>query len=84
MGDIVPREQVPAAVMANGMSFNLMRSIGPALGGVIVVALGAAAAFALNAASYGSEQPRVRRLLERETVPKQADPHIKGYEEHHH
>ena len=52
VGDIVPREQVPAAVMANGMSFNLMRSIGPALGGVIVVALGAAAAFALNAASY--------------------------------
>jgi hypothetical protein len=31
----------------------------------------------------GSEPPRVRRLLERETVPKQADPHIKGYEEHH-
>ena len=52
VGDIVPREQVPAAVMANGMSFNLMRSIGPALGGVVVVALGAAAAFALNAASY--------------------------------
>lgn len=52
VGDIVPREQVPAAVMANGMSFNLMRSIGPALGGVIVVAVGAAAAFAINAASY--------------------------------
>ena len=52
VGDIVPREQVPAAVMANGMSFNLMRSIGPALGGVIVVAVGAAAAFTINAASY--------------------------------
>jgi MFS family permease len=52
VGDIVPREQVPAAVMANGMSFNLMRSIGPALGGVIIVSLGVAAAFAINAVSY--------------------------------
>ena len=52
VGDIVPREQVPAAVMANGMSFNLMRSIGPALGGLIITAAGAAAAFALNSLSY--------------------------------
>lgn len=52
VGDIVPREQVPAAVMANGMSFNMMRSVGPALGGLIIVAAGAAAAFAMNALSY--------------------------------
>ncbi|MDB4223982.1 MFS transporter [Granulosicoccus sp.] len=52
IGDIVPREQVPAAVMANGMSFNIMRSIGPALGGIIIVAAGAAAAFAMNTMSY--------------------------------
>lgn len=52
VGDIVPRDQVPAAVMANGMSFNMMRSIGPALGGLIIVAAGASAAFALNAMSY--------------------------------
>ena len=52
VGDIVPRDQVPAAVMANGMSFNMMRSIGPALGGLIIVAAGAAAAFAMNTLSY--------------------------------
>ena len=52
VGDIVPREQVPAAVMANGMSFNIMRSIGPALGGLIIVAAGAATAFAMNTLSY--------------------------------
>lgn len=52
VGDIVPREQVPAAVTANSMSFNLMRSIGPALGGFIIVVAGAAAAFAVNAISY--------------------------------
>ncbi len=52
MGDIVPRDQVPAAVMANSMSFNLMRSIGPAFGGFIIVVAGAAAAFAFNSISY--------------------------------
>ena len=52
IGDIVPREQVAAAVMANGMSFNMMRSIGPALGGLIIVAAGAASAFAINSLSY--------------------------------
>lgn len=52
VGDIVPREQVPAAVTANSMSFNLMRSVGPALGGFIIVVAGAAAAFAVNAISY--------------------------------
>lgn len=52
VGDIVPRQQVAAAVTANSMSFNLMRSIGPALGGLIIVVAGAAAAFAVNALSY--------------------------------
>ncbi|MFM7396489.1 MAG: MFS transporter [Gammaproteobacteria bacterium] len=48
----VPRETIPAAVMANAMGFNLARSIGPAIGGVIVAAAGAVAAFAINAISY--------------------------------
>lgn len=52
VGDIVPREQVPAAVTANSVSFNLMRSVGPALGGLIIVIAGAASAFAVNALSY--------------------------------
>jgi len=52
MGDIVPRDQLPAAVSLNSMSFNLMRSVGPAVGGAIVEIAGAAAAFAINACSY--------------------------------
>lgn len=52
VGDIVPREDVPTAVSLNSMSFNLMRSIGPALGGALVAAAGAAVAFAFNALSY--------------------------------
>lgn len=52
VGDMVPRQDVPAAVALNSMSFNLTRSVGPAIGGAIVAAFGAAAAFAINAASY--------------------------------
>jgi len=52
IGDQVPRTQIAPAVMANAVGFNLARSLGPALGGVIVAALGAAAAFIVNAVSY--------------------------------
>ncbi|MBC2885199.1 MFS transporter [Ochrobactrum sp. CM-21-5] len=52
MGDIVERKDLPAAVALNSMSFNLMRSIGPAIGGLIVAAAGAAFAFIFNAFSY--------------------------------
>ncbi|MBB5043874.1 MFS transporter [Shinella fusca] len=52
VGDMVPREDLPAAVSLNSMGFNITRSVGPAIGGVIVAAGGAAAAFAANALSY--------------------------------
>lgn len=52
MGDIVPRPELPSAVSLNSMGFNLMRSVGPAIGGIIVAVAGAFAAFALNALSY--------------------------------
>lgn len=52
MGDIVPREDLPSAVSLNSMGFNLMRSVGPAIGGIIVATAGAVAAFAFNALSY--------------------------------
>jgi len=52
IGDQVPRVQIAPAVMANAVGFNLARSLGPAIGGVIVAAVGAAAAFVVNAVSY--------------------------------
>ena len=52
IGDQVPREQIAPAVMANAVGFNLARSLGPALGGFLVAAIGAAAAFIVNAVSY--------------------------------
>ncbi|WGM30561.1 Enterobactin exporter EntS [Brevundimonas sp. NIBR11] len=52
VGDMVPRPALPAAVAMNSMGFNIARSLGPAIGGVIVAATGAATAFAVNALSY--------------------------------
>lgn len=48
----VPSEALPAAVALNGISYNIARSVGPAVGGIVVAAAGAVAAFALNAMLY--------------------------------
>ena len=74
VGDIVGRERLGAAVLLNSVSFNLTRSLGPALGGAIVAAGGAAAAFTVNALSYlpliavlvGWKPPEKPALLPRE------------------
>lgn len=52
VGDMVPRSALPGAVALNSMGFNIARSVGPAIGGAIVAAAGAAAAFVVNAISY--------------------------------
>ena len=48
----VPAETLPSAVALNGISYNIARSFGPAIGGIIVAAAGAVAAFAANAVLY--------------------------------
>ncbi len=48
---LVPRQDLTAAVASNGVGVNISRAIGPALGGVIIGALGIAAPFWLNALS---------------------------------
>ena len=47
-----PAETLPSAVALNGISYNIARSFGPAIGGVIVATAGGVAAFAVNAALY--------------------------------
>lgn len=54
VGEQVPREDIPAAVALNTMSYNLARTAGPAVGGVIVAAAGAPVAFVVNAFTYVS------------------------------
>lgn len=48
----VPPETLPSAVALNGISYNIARSFGPAIGGIVVAAAGAVAAFAANALCY--------------------------------
>lgn len=52
IGDMVERPALPTAVAYNSMGFNIARSLGPAVGGAIVAAAGAAMAFFVNALSY--------------------------------
>ena len=52
MPELVPKSELPAAISLNSAGFNLARSVGPALGGLVVAAVGAGAAFLLNAISF--------------------------------
>src|SRR5882762_1272492 len=76
VSDMVPRREIPAATMLNSAGFNSARSVGPALGGLIVATAGVATAFVLNAMSYVAlhavllrwRPVRQERLLPRETM----------------
>nr|GAJ37591.1 hypothetical protein BDOA9_0202090 [Bradyrhizobium sp. DOA9] len=52
VGEQVPAEALPAAVALNGISYNIARSAGPAIGGIIVASAGTVAAFAFNTISF--------------------------------
>src|SRR5271165_723461 len=52
VGEQVPSSALPSAIALNGISYNIARSFGPAIGGVIVASAGAVAAFATNALLY--------------------------------
>jgi len=51
--ELVPREQIPQAVALGSLSFNLARSVGPAIGGLLIASFGIWIAFAVNAFSFG-------------------------------
>ncbi len=50
--ELVPREELPAAVALNSVGFNIARAIGPALGGIVMAATSAGVVFMLNAVSF--------------------------------
>jgi len=52
IGEQVEQDHLPQAIALGTISYNVARSFGPALGGLIVLALGAKAAFAINASFY--------------------------------
>jgi MFS family permease len=52
VGRVVPHEDLAYAVPLNAMTFNSARIIGPAIGGILLVAFGPAICYALNGISY--------------------------------
>jgi MFS family permease len=49
---LVPRQHLPNAVALNSIQFNLAQTIGPAIGGMVLLTLGMAACFGLNGLSF--------------------------------
>jgi len=50
--DLVPPAELTEAVALNGIATNIARAIGPAIGGLLVAALGSGAVFLINATSF--------------------------------
>jgi MFS family permease len=50
--EMVPREDLPAAVTLGSIGFNIARAAGPALAGMVVAASGPALTFLVNAVSF--------------------------------
>ncbi|MFK0692111.1 MFS transporter [Mesorhizobium sp. IMUNJ 23033] len=52
VGDIVDRRDVPAAVTLLSVGFNTVRTVGPALGGILVASFGLVTALAVTTLTY--------------------------------
>ena len=50
--ELVPSDELPAAIALNSMGVNIARAIGPAIAGVLIAATGPSAAFTANALSF--------------------------------
>jgi MFS family permease len=51
--ELVPAEELPAAVTLSSVSYNLARAVGPAIAGLIIAVAGPTAVFLLNALAFG-------------------------------
>jgi MFS family permease len=49
IGELLPREQIPSALVLSSVGWNIARAAGPGLGGLIIALFGVPAAFAVNA-----------------------------------
>lgn len=71
---IVEREQVGAGIALKSMQFNLSRIVGPAIAGVLLTSVGAAACFGISAASYVPFILTAWLVLPKYTPPKDLPP----------
>ncbi len=49
IGELLPRDQLPSALVLASVGWNIARALGPGLGGLIIALAGVPAAFAVNA-----------------------------------
>ncbi|BCH05346.1 MFS transporter (plasmid) [Mesorhizobium sp. 131-2-5] len=54
VGDILRKREVPAAVTLISVGYNAIRSVGPALGGIVVASFGPLTAFAVATLTYAA------------------------------
>lgn len=52
MPNLVPREDMPAAIGVGSLLFNMAQFLGPAVAGLLIIWIGVGATFALNAITY--------------------------------
>jgi MFS family permease len=92
--ELVQKDDLPASSALNGIEFNLARTVGPALGGLLILTAGVGATFLINAISFLGvigvvlrwRRIPVKRTTPQETVTgataaalRQADPSVIGY-----
>lgn len=52
ISELVPRDDLTAAISLNSATLNISRVLGPSLGGILIATIGVAGAFFLNAATF--------------------------------
>jgi len=70
--ELVHKEDLPSASALNGLSFNIARAVGPALGGALISVAGIGAAFVVNVVSFSAvivAVARWKRPADARTVP---------------
>jgi MFS family permease len=50
--ELVPKDELKGAIALNSLGFNIARAIGPAVGGLLLAAIGAAATYGADVVSY--------------------------------
>jgi len=65
----VPHEDLPQAISLNSISFNIARTVGPAIGGLLLTLAGPKFAFTVNAFSYSLMIVVLLRWQVRRTAP---------------
>ncbi len=68
--DIVSREQASNAVALNSASFNMARLIGPAVGSLLLLAVGSGWVFIINAATFGAMLTAILLMRRHELQPR--------------